>query len=124
VQCFCDATASGEDGNIAPLLKAYPEGIEWLHRVILANWRVGRMPVAWKQALVVRLYKGKGSKQSIDNYRGISFLNIPSKVYAMLFMHQVSRVVGANLHEAQCGFRSGRGTVDAIFVMRQLLNAM
>jgi hypothetical protein len=41
----------------------------------------------------------------------------------MLFMHRVSQVVGVNLHEAQCGFRFGRGIVDAMFVMCQLLSA-
>jgi hypothetical protein len=35
VQCLCDVAASGEDGITAPLLKVCPEGIEWLHRVIL-----------------------------------------------------------------------------------------
>jgi hypothetical protein len=117
-----DAAALGEDGITAPLLKACPEGTTWLHRVILAVWKAGRASVAWKRALVVPLYKGKGSQQAIDNYRGISFLSIPDKVYAMLLMHRVNQVVGANLHEAQCGFRSGRGTVDAMFVLRQLSN--
>ncbi len=42
VQCFRDVVAPCEDGITAPLLKAYPEGIEWLHWVILAVWHVGR----------------------------------------------------------------------------------
>jgi len=87
-------------------------------------WKAGQVPVAWKRALVLPLYKGKGSQQATDNYRGISLFNIPSKVYAMLLMHRVNQVVGANLHEAQCGFRSGLGTVDAMFVLRQLSNAV
>jgi hypothetical protein len=79
--------------------------------------------VAWKRALVVSLYKGKGSQQATDNYRGISLLSILGKVYAMLLMHRVNQVMGASLHEAQCGFCFGRGTVDAMFVLRQLSNA-
>jgi len=112
-----DATAPSEDGITAPLLKACPEGIAWVHRVILAVWKVGWVSVAWKRALVVPLYKGKGSQQATNNYRGISLLSIPGKVYAMLFMHRVNQIVGANLHEAQCGFRFGRGTVDAMFML-------
>jgi hypothetical protein len=41
----------------------------------------------------------------------------------MLLMRRTNLAMGANLHEAQCGFRSGRGTVDAMFVLRQLFNA-
>jgi hypothetical protein len=41
----------------------------------------------------------------------------------MLFMHQMSRVVGANLHEALWDFHSGRDTMDAMFGMHQLSNA-
>jgi hypothetical protein len=61
VQCLRDAIASSEDGITALLLKACPKGIEWLHRVILAVWHVGQALVAWTRALVVPLYKGKGS---------------------------------------------------------------
>ncbi|CAK9862887.1 unnamed protein product [Sphagnum jensenii] len=38
VQCLCDAVAPCEDGINAPLFKACPEGIEWLHWVILGCW--------------------------------------------------------------------------------------
>jgi hypothetical protein len=30
-------------------------------------WKAGRALVAWKWALVVSLYKGKGSQQATDN---------------------------------------------------------
>ncbi len=43
-----DVAAPGEDGITAPLLKACPEGIAWLHKVILAVWKAGGAPVAWK----------------------------------------------------------------------------
>ncbi len=37
-------------------------------------------------------------------------------------MHRVSKVVEPKLLEAQCGFRSGQGTKDAMFVLCQLVN--
>jgi hypothetical protein len=87
---------------------------------VLAVWRSGRAPVAWKRALVVPLYKRKGSQQCSDNYHGISFFSILGKVNAMLLLHKVSRVVEFKLLEAQCGFRFDRGTTNAMCVLRQL----
>jgi len=45
-------------------------------------------------------------------------LNILGKVYALLLMHRLGQCVGDQLHEAQCGFRGGRGIIDAMFVLR------
>jgi len=53
--------ALGEDGITSPLLKECFVEACWLHWVILVVWRLGRALVAWKGALVVPLYKGKGS---------------------------------------------------------------
>jgi hypothetical protein len=38
----------------------------------------------------------------------------------MLLMHRVNKVVEPKLLEAQCDFRSGWGTTNAMFVLHQL----
>jgi hypothetical protein len=100
VTALRNATAPTADGIAAPLLKTRLEPVAWFHRVILAVWRSGRALGAWKSVVVVPLYKGKGLHQCTDNYRGISLLSIPGKVYALLLMHRLGQCVGGQLHEA------------------------
>ena len=78
------------------------------------------MPIEWRRPLIVPVFK-KGDAKLPGNYRGISLLSIPGKVYALLLMRRVSAHVELQMHEAQCGFRPGRGTVDAMYTMRQIL---
>ena len=56
---------------------------DWLHRVIEVAWAKGEVVNDWKKAVIVPLHK-KGSKMVCSNYRGISLLSIPSKVYARI----------------------------------------
>ena len=44
----------------------------------------GHMPKSWKRSDMFRLYKGKGSKEELDNYHGISLLCNPIKVLTKL----------------------------------------
>ena len=67
----------------------------------------------FRDALIMALYKNKGSKANCENYRGISFLSIAGKILALI-------VSETNLPEAQCGFRPGRSTVDMIFTVMQV----
>jgi hypothetical protein len=95
--CLCikalrNAATPGEDGIDAALLKASPVMVGWLHRVITVVWRSGHAPVEWKRALVVALHK-KGERHVPGNYRGISLLSIPGKVYAMILLRRVSATV-------------------------------
>lgn len=62
----------------------------------------------------------KGAKDVPGNYRGISLLSIPGKVYASILLHRITSQVENQLSEAQCGFRPNRGTVDAIYALRTL----
>ena len=67
------------------------------------------------------LYKGKDLKNDCSNYRGISFLSVVVKILSRIIFRRINLHIADNvLPEFQCGFRSGRGTVDMIFTIRQL----
>ena len=75
--------APGVCGIDAEMLKAGGMvAAEWLHRVIEVALAKGEVANDWKKAVIVPLHK-KGSKMVCSNYRGISLLSIPSKVYAV-----------------------------------------
>ncbi len=114
-------SAPGLDRITTKILKAGDIVIaEWLHRVILLVWRTGKCPVDWKRAAIVALFK-KGDKSACDNYRGISLLSVPGKVYTMLLYNRMKSAIDKALSEHQCGFRPGRGCVDQIFSVRRIM---
>ena len=75
--------AAGADGITAELLKGAEKPIsEALHKVITNVWSSGRVPVEWKEGIIVSLYKGKGSQSECSSYRPISLLSVSGKVFA------------------------------------------
>ena len=58
----------------------------------------------WKKAVIVPLHK-KGSKMACSNYRGISLLSIPSKVYARILDSRVRSKTESKVLEVQGAFR-------------------
>ena len=112
--------APGICGIDAEMLKAGGMVVaEWLHRVIKLAWTKGEVVKDWRKADIVPLHK-KGSKTLCSNYRGISLLSIPSKVYARILDSRVRRKTEGEVMEVQGGFRQGRGCGDQIFTIRQL----
>ena len=75
------------------------------------------MPEDFRDALVVALYKNKGSKVNCGNKRGISLLSIAGKILARIILNRLIAVSEANLPDVQCRFRPGRSTVDMIFTV-------
>jgi hypothetical protein len=122
VQACRNGASPGVDGIGAPMLKLSGTMVEWLHRVIVAVWQSGCAPVEWKRALLVALYKGKGERKLTDNYRGISLLSIPGKVYVLILLSRISSHVDAQLLDSQSAFRKGRGLTDALFTIRQVIS--
>jgi uncharacterized C2H2 Zn-finger protein len=114
--------AAGPDGIMAEVLKAGGEPVvEWIHQIIHKIWQEERVVEEWTTCTIVPLFK-KGDKEVCDNYRGISLLSIPSKVLAKVLYQRIERRVEPKLHEAQCGFRKGRGCVDQLFNLKQFMS--
>ena len=70
--------------------------------------------------VVVPLLK-KGDQRVCDNYRGITLLSLPGKVYAKVLERRVRPIVEPQIQEEQCGFRPGRGTTDQIYTLTGIL---
>ena len=75
------------------------------------------IPSAWKTATIVPIPKDN-MKDPTDpfQYRGISLLSIPYKVFAKILDHRFSEWLEDRniMSEEQNGFRPGRGTVEHI----------
>ena len=54
------------------------------------------------------------------NYRGNSLLSVPGKVYTRMLQQRLKQHIESVISEEQAGFRMGRGTIDQLFVIRQL----
>ena len=74
-----------------------------------------------RDAVIVSLYTIKGEKSDCSNYRGITLLSSASNILARVLLNRLIPIIAQeNTPESQCGFRSSRGTVDMIFVPRQI----
>lgn len=111
----------GEDEIRPEMLQSMPrEGILWLKRVCQVAWSSGKAPMDWQSGIVVPIFKNKGNRRDCANYRGISLLSIPGKVYSRCLETRARGIVEPQLAEGQCGFRPGRSTTDQIFTLRQV----
>ena len=79
---------------------------------------VGKVPSDWEQSFIVCLYKGKGDALERDNNHGLKLTEHVMKVLERIVDGLIRQVV--SIHDSQFGFVPGRGTTDAIFVVRQL----
>ena len=79
------------------------------------------VPAEWHTARVREIFK-KGDAAQCCNYRPISLLNLSYKIMAALLLGRLrSAGVDDCLWTSQFGFRAGRGTADALFIIRRRL---
>ena len=84
----------------------------------------GRVPSDWTKAIIVPVYKGKGSRSECGNYRGISLLSIAGKVYGKIIIERVQQITKMRIREEQGAFKKERGCVDQIFTLRMTVEKM
>ena len=95
------------------------QGLSWLTRLCNIAWRSGTMPLEWQTGVVVPLFK-KGDRRVWSNYRGITLLSLPGKVYSRVLEKRIRLLVEPRIQEEQCDFRPGRGTLDQLYTLRRV----
>ena len=121
VQTLKNGKAPGIDQITAELLKADIEstcaGLKCLFDLI---WQEEKVPVQWKQGLIFKIPK-KGNPQQCGNWRGVTLLPTASKVLGKILIGRVQGGGDDRLRKEQAGFSPGRGTVEQIFILRNIL---
>ena len=111
--------AAGPSGIVAEMLKAAgSSGASMIRNLIEDIILKNRIPFEWQESHIVSVYKGKGDASNRSNYRGLKLIDQVMKVLERVVEGFIRRRVVIN--DMQCGFMQGRGTTDAIFILRQL----
>lgn len=111
--------AAGPSGIIAEMLRPAGEaGASLVRDLIEAIICEGRIPTDWEESYIVSLFKGKGDALNRGNYRGLKLIDQVMKVLERVVEGLIRQRV--LIDDMQFGFMPGRGTTDAIFIVRQL----
>ena len=117
IRALKDQKAAGPDGLIGEFYKNSTVHIlPFLVKFFNFIFDHGLFPDEWSLAILHPLHK-KGDINVPDNYRGISLLNICSKLYSFVLNKRITKWIDDNeiIGEEQAGFRQERSTFDHIF---------
>ncbi|CAE7901000.1 hypothetical protein AK812_SmicGene13709 [Symbiodinium microadriaticum] len=124
--------AAGVDGFLAEFYKYGSQLlVKQINGIVREMWRyavqapngleANAWPESWNEGLVVPLWKRKGNKADKSTWRGVTLLSVGSKLLARVVAQRTLKWSDPWLHEAQAGFRKGRGVDDVLQVTRRIV---
>lgn len=111
--------AAGPTGVVAEMMKASQVlTVDWLTDLCNLIVSEGKIPDDWKKSVLVPVYKGKGDPMQCGSYRAIKLLEHAMKIVEMVMEKRIRKQV--KIDDMQFGFREGKGTTDAVFILKQV----
>ena len=77
------------------------------------------MPEEWRRSVLIPIYKNKGDAQCCENYREIKLMSHTMKVWGRIIEARLRDRV--EISKQQYGFMPGKGTTNAMFALRMLM---
>ena len=107
--------AIGPDGIPVEVWKSLgEEGIDMLLDLLQKIFEQEKMPEEWRDSVIVPIFKEKGDIQDCGNYRSITM-----KIWERVIDRRLREET--TIGEEQFGFKPDRGTTDALFAARQVI---
>ncbi|XP_071714706.1 uncharacterized protein [Rutidosis leptorrhynchoides] len=95
------------------------DGVRWLTYLFNKTYRSSKMPMEWRVTEMIPIYKNKGDAQTCGNYRGIKLLSHTMKLWERVIETRLQRVT--DVSENQFGFMPGHSSIEAIHIIRNLM---
>lgn len=116
--------ASGPDLIVSEFIVASKDILApYMCRMFNVVFDTGLFPETWALGEVIPLHK-KGSRNEVENYRGITLLSVVGKLFTNILNTRLTKWADdyGMYIEAQAGFRAGYGTTDNVFVLSGIIN--
>ena len=111
--------SAGPTGVVSEMMKATGGfATRWMTDLINNIVKEGCILDDWRKSILVTVYKGKGDPLVCGSYRAIKLLEQPMKVFERVLEKKIRCWV--SIDNMQFDFMPGKGTTDAIFIMRQV----
>ena len=109
----------GSNGVVSDMMKAAGGfGSRWMTDLINNIVKEGYIHDDWRKCILVSVYKGKDDPLVCGSYRAIKLLDQPMEMLERVLEKRIRCQV--SIDNMQFGFMPGKGTTDAIFIMRQV----
>ena len=113
--------APGDDKVAPEMLKNGGNSVsKALTNICNQCWNSVTVPDDWTKGIIVKLPK-KGDLRDCNNWRGITLLSIPGKVFCSILLNRLRDAVDQNLRQEQAGFRKNRSCTEQIFALRMII---
>ena len=90
--------------------------MQYLQNLYQTCFKNGVVPQSWLYSTIQPIFKGSGSRQDPNNYRGITLQSCVAKAFCKILNNRITEFLQANniLHEEQNGFCTTRSCQDHI----------
>ncbi|CAL5426828.1 unnamed protein product [Camellia sinensis] len=93
--------------------------VAWLTRLFSKILLTRNMPNEWRKSILTPIYKNKGDVQNCNNYRGIKLMCHKMKVWERVMERRLRYIT--KVSENQFGFMPGRSTMEAIYLLKRII---
>ena len=121
IKSLKNGKAPGTDLLNAKLFKCDPElAAEILLPLYCKVWNGDGIPSDWNKGIIIPIPK-KGALTDCNNWRCITLLSLPRKIFCRVVVNRLSAAVDEVLRKEQAGYRQGRGCTEHIFTLRNII---
>ncbi|KAI0499752.1 hypothetical protein KFK09_017960 [Dendrobium nobile] len=95
------------------------KGISWFTKLFNTVLKTKKILEEWRMSVLIPIFKNKSDTQEGANYRGIKLMCHTLKLWERVMERRLRR--DTNVSQIQFGFMPGRSTMEAIHLLRDLM---
>ena len=93
---------------------------EFIYPLVTTIWKEEKIPQKWNEGQITALWKGKGDRENLTNYRGITTSSSIGTIIEAAIDKRIEAMVPYT--QAQGGGKKGASTYDHLFILRTIMD--